>query len=783
MVKGSRASKKSTTAALKIIFKMMQYPLANTLVVRKTAASLKDSCWTQLRWAIERLGVSQYWRVKVSPLEIEYIPTGQKILFRGLDDPLKTTSITVKTGVLCWGWLEEAYEVDEDSFNRIDESLRGQLPEGYYIQWIISFNPWDAGCWIKSRFFDQQNDNVLAMTTTYKCNEWLSEQDKAMFDEMALIDPERYKVAGLGEWGIAEGQYFKQWSEAKHVVEPFEIPKNWLRYRSMDWGSARPYACHWWAVDYDGNIWCYRELYGWGGKPNVGTGETAKQVGEKIAEIESKAENVSYGVLDNACWANVGVSGPSIAEELNDELNKHGLVTFGKCSKGRVEGANALKERLIGNRQTDGTYKPALYVFKNCIHAIRTIPMLSHDKAKPETYDTKGEDHCFIAGTMIATRRGNVPIEDIKLDDYVLTRKGYRRVLASGKTKENAEVMTAYFSDGSTLTATKNHPVFFKEIGFVPFDTMPYGGIIYSIKEVCKSCQENRPKQQIVSCSMESLSDVIRSQKENRIEGITEQMEDFGNKVLATCTMKYGKPITARFQKVSTFITKMGIRSITIYRISNYYQEASICRNTQQSDGKTPQSTNLKCGKKFKARQRNGTSQKLAGNGISNTLKKLLNMRKRNPRLNLCVQSVEKNTLSQVCEGICQDSALKLVTQNTDVTVGLTTRTEPALFVEKRSMSTASANRKRVAVRNVTQRQHLPVVLLRTQNEKKKHDVYNLTVDEVHEYFANGILVHNCADSFCYSVMSRPWAPTKAKTSSSRVDGWVEKKPRSAWTY
>ena len=164
VVKGSRASKKSTTAALKIIFKMMQYPLANTLVVRKTAASLKDSCWTQLRWAIERLGVSQYWRVKVSPLEIEYIPTGQKILFRGLDDPLKTTSITVKTGVLCWGWLEEAYEVDEDSFNRIDESLRGQLPEGYYIQWIISFNPWDAGCWIKSRFFDQQNDNVLAMT-------------------------------------------------------------------------------------------------------------------------------------------------------------------------------------------------------------------------------------------------------------------------------------------------------------------------------------------------------------------------------------------------------------------------------------------------------------------------------------------------------------------------------------------------------------------------------------------------------------------------------------------
>lgn len=141
VVKGSRASKKSTTAALKIITRMMQYPLANTLVVRKTGASLKDSCWTQLRWAIDRLGVSQYWKARVSPLELEYLPTGQKILFRGLDDALKVTSITVKTGVLCWGLLEEAYEVDEDDFNRVDESLRGQLPPGYYIQWLIIFNP------------------------------------------------------------------------------------------------------------------------------------------------------------------------------------------------------------------------------------------------------------------------------------------------------------------------------------------------------------------------------------------------------------------------------------------------------------------------------------------------------------------------------------------------------------------------------------------------------------------------------------------------------------------
>ena len=391
--KGSRASKKSTTAALKIITRMMQMPEANTLVVRQTAESLKDSCYAQLLWAIERLGVGPWWRATKSPLEIEYLPTGQKILFRGMDNPLKVTSITVKRGFICFAWMEEAFEVSEDAFNRVDESLRGVMPEGYYIQWLITLNPWDSGCWIKHRFFDVPRDNVLAMTTTYQCNEWLSDQDKAMFAEMALIDPERYKVAGLGEWGIAEGQYFKQWSEAKHVVEPFEIPRNWLKFRSMDWGSAHPYACHWWAVDYDGNLWCYRELYGWGGKPNVGTGETAKQVGARIAELEPKDEKVSYGVLDNACWAQVGVTGPSIAEEMNAELYKHGIVTFGKCSKGRIDGANALKERLIGNLQEDGSYKPAIFFFSNCVHLIRTLPMLAHDKHKPETYDTQGEDH------------------------------------------------------------------------------------------------------------------------------------------------------------------------------------------------------------------------------------------------------------------------------------------------------------------------------------------------------------------------------------------------------
>lgn len=129
--KGSRASKKSKTTALWIIANMMKYAQANTLVIRKTYRTLKDSCFTELKWAIHRLQVDQFWEIKESPLEMKYKPTGQKIYFRGLDDPLKVTSISVDVGVLCWLWIEEAYEITKEAdFDIIDESIRRRGSRG-----------------------------------------------------------------------------------------------------------------------------------------------------------------------------------------------------------------------------------------------------------------------------------------------------------------------------------------------------------------------------------------------------------------------------------------------------------------------------------------------------------------------------------------------------------------------------------------------------------------------------------------------------------------------------
>ena len=220
--KGSRASKKSKTTALWFIGNLSKekYRAANLLVIRKTFRTLKDSCFTELKWAINRLGLQNTWIAKESPLEIVNVETGQKIYFRGLDDPLKVTSITVDVGVLCWLWIEEAYEImSEADFDTIDESIRGEVPDGLFKQITLTFNPWNEHHWMKKRFFDCEPDpDILALTTNYLCNEWLDASDKKLFETMKKNNPRRYAVAGLGNWGIVDGLVYENWKEQNFVL-------------------------------------------------------------------------------------------------------------------------------------------------------------------------------------------------------------------------------------------------------------------------------------------------------------------------------------------------------------------------------------------------------------------------------------------------------------------------------------------------------------------------------------------------------------------------------------
>ncbi|MDE6181871.1 MAG: PBSX family phage terminase large subunit [Eubacteriales bacterium] len=263
--KGSRASKKSKTTALNFICRIIQYSDANLLVVRKTFRTLKDSCFSELKWAIDRLGVSKFFECKVSPLEITYLPTGQKIYFRGLDDPLKITSITVSTGVLCWLWIEEAYEItNESDFDILQESIRGVVPHGLFKQITLTFNPWNEKHWIKKRFFDcEKNDDLLAITTNYKCNEWLDKADLKMFDDMEKNNPRRYQVAGLGNWGIVEGLVYENFKEQEFDYMEISKRKGVKSVFGLDFGYTNdPTALFCGLIDKNTKeIYVFDELY------------------------------------------------------------------------------------------------------------------------------------------------------------------------------------------------------------------------------------------------------------------------------------------------------------------------------------------------------------------------------------------------------------------------------------------------------------------------------------------------------------------------------------------
>ena len=217
--KGSRGSKKSKTAALNMIYRLYQYPESNGLCVRRYGNTLRDSVFSDLKWAIHKLNLDAYFDCTTSPMQITRKSTGQKILFRGLDDGLKITSISVEKGVLCWVWIEEAYEIsNEDDFNKLDMSIRGEVPDGYFKQITLTFNPWSATSWIKSRFFDKPDEDTFIKTTTWQCNEWLDDADRNIFLKMKKNNPRRYRIEGDGEWGIAEGLIYEN-----HIIEDFDV--------------------------------------------------------------------------------------------------------------------------------------------------------------------------------------------------------------------------------------------------------------------------------------------------------------------------------------------------------------------------------------------------------------------------------------------------------------------------------------------------------------------------------------------------------------------------------
>ncbi len=355
VVKGGKASKKSCTAALWFIVNLMKHPEANLLVVRSVYDTHRNSTFAVLKWAIRQLGVGDKWKAVTSPLELRYLPTGQRIIFKGFDDWQKLASTTVDYGYLCWVWIEEAFEISSEAdFDKLDLSVpRGQIPPNLFHQTTITFNPWSEKHWLKKRFFDTPREDTLAITTNYLCNEFLDPSDIEKFERMKEENPRLYDVAGLGNWGVSEGLIYERWEIKSFDKDNIGGDESWKfkHVFGLDYGYTNdPTAFIAMAVNaVDKEIYIYDEHY-----------ET-RMLNEDIARmIKSKGFAKERIIADCA------------EPKSNDDLRRLGITRLTAARKGKDSIRNGIAKIQ--------EYK--IYVHPDCVNTIAELSSYVWDKTK-----------------------------------------------------------------------------------------------------------------------------------------------------------------------------------------------------------------------------------------------------------------------------------------------------------------------------------------------------------------------------------------------------------------
>lgn len=325
---------------------------------------------------------------------------------------------------------------DPKPIDRLNGVLRSV--KGVPTQLILTGNPGGPGqTWIKARYIDPAPHGMKPLVrelpngkvhryvfipSKVQNNRLLMEADPDYINRLYLVGSHELVKAWLeGDWGAVEGAFFDCWSQ-EVVIPSMELPEHWTRFRSFDWGSARPFSVGWWAIateDHNGipknALVRYREWYG---VKKDSTGQTLANVGlkltvEEVAEgiVSRETEKVSYGVADPAIFAEDG--GPSMAER----MMKHGIIwrradNKRVASQGHIGGWDQMRQRI-----QDGM----IYCFSTCVDSIRTIPVLQHDENRPEDLDTDGEDHAADDWRYACMSRPHVPVtakEKPKPRDY-----------------------------------------------------------------------------------------------------------------------------------------------------------------------------------------------------------------------------------------------------------------------------------------------------------------------------------------------------------------------------
>ena len=263
VMKGSAGSGKSVDTATNYILRLMNDKGRNLVCIRKSDITNRDSTYAELTGAIFRMfgdKAEQYWDIKQSPLQITCKVNGNKIIFRGVNDDKqreKLKSITFQRGKLTDVWIEEATEITQADFEIIDDRLRGQLPEGQFYQIRLTFNPVNKNHWIKKHFFDYTDADTLTHHSTYLMNRFVDEAYKRRMERRKQVDPDGYRIYGLGEWGEVGGLIL-----SNYVIEEFDTSPTRFDYmvNAQDFGFNHA-NCLGEVGFKDGEMYVCKELY------------------------------------------------------------------------------------------------------------------------------------------------------------------------------------------------------------------------------------------------------------------------------------------------------------------------------------------------------------------------------------------------------------------------------------------------------------------------------------------------------------------------------------------
>ena len=340
-----------------------------------------------------------------------YFPSGARIEFgycENLTDVLRYQGQSYS-----WIGVDELPQYESpDVWHFLRSSLRSPDPS-IPLHLRATGNPGNRGSrWVKELFIEPAKPNTrftekveyqldgqtLSTEITRKFipasvwdNPYLT-QDASYISMLASLPETKRKQFLYGDWDVVEDGAFPEFNRHTHVVEPFEVPSGWTKIRAADFGFSSPSAILWGAIDYDDNIWIYRELYV--------SKMTADQLGRMIREVESGDGRIYDAVLDSSCWARRGDRGPSIAEAMNAEGCR--FRPSDRSPGSRISGKIEIHKRLVVDEDSG---EPGIRIFENCPNLIRQLTSLPLDKNNPEDVDTKAEDHAYDALRYLVSAR------------------------------------------------------------------------------------------------------------------------------------------------------------------------------------------------------------------------------------------------------------------------------------------------------------------------------------------------------------------------------------------